>query len=353
MQLTAYISDKAPVTVALKGATSQGGVVCPRPPVPSYEQGAARAADEGPGRSLSDGAISEKIGRSGIEENDIVVKERLRPKKWALFLGGNVISAAVVFSEIAQTAVLFRQFLRETDKNTNGGEANAGENKCYDDASTLRFFAMFALIFGLLTELSFTVGLSLIYRSPLDIKSAHKIPHNDTRSCVGAMMVNVFAPFSWGVIYTCGGIVGFGLNTRLYCIGRGGSGLNTYLSFSSLYMVFVGLKMLGVSMFMVFFSCGSPAKCTDGCCAVVGKFYAHRILSIAAFLDLFWQLQGAVWLYRMGAVSLAALIVLFLFDIAGGMLAAFGSQAPDVVEELVGPQPLVVTSGPPDAAELP
>ena len=346
VQLTDYITDEPPAFVE-KSDTSQAWVACTRSTVPSFEECTPPTADDsvGVGRSLSDSDSSGQVERS---DGDIVVKARFRRKKWKLFVGGQIISAAVVVSEISLTVAFFYNFFKEADNATI-----RVDSECYDGASTLYFAMMFTLVFGLFTEVASAVGLSFIYRSPLDIKSAHKIPHDDAQSVVASMVVNVLAPLSWGVIHMCGGIVGFILTTPSSCLGHEKSGLETYLYFSSLYMVFVGFKMLGVSVFMVFFSCGSPAKCTDSCCVAVKTLYSHRILSIAAFLDLFWQLQCAVWLHRMGAVGLAYLLILLMCGVAGGVFAVFGSQAPDVVDELPGPLPPAVVSRPPDDYEKP
>ena len=294
------------------------------------------------------GTIDRPVGRSGDDDpgDDPDDSRTFFFSKWTLFVVGNLISAAVVVSEISQAKFIFDEYLRESVNNVvEGGDRSARENEC-DHADLLRFLVMFTLVFGLLTELFFAVGLSLIYRSPLDIKSSRKVPR-DAQPCGSLLMVNVFAPFSWGIIYASGGIVGLRLDAVSSCvIGSGEPALKMYLYYSSLYMLFVGLKMLGISIFMFFFSCGSPAKSTEHCCAAVGVFYGHRILSIAAFLDLFWQLQGSVWLYRVGGVDLAAFIVLCSCGVVGGILASFGSREPDVVEEVVGPLPLVITRPP-------
>lgn len=304
------------------------------------EEGTTSAVDDdGVGRVSSDGAIDGQVGQS---DNYGVVA--FRRNIWAFFLGGKFISAAVVIFQMWLSLEFFHNFLREADSSSvTDGSANSSSGiDCHGGVWSLRILVMTTLVFGLFADVVFTVGLSFVYWSPLDIKSANKIPHDSVRSCVVSMVVNIFAPLSWGIIYTCGGTVGFGLTTLSSCLGHGGSAPTTYLFYSGLYMVFVGFQMFGVSVFMLFFSCGSPAKCTDSCWATVDKFYAHRILSIAAFLDIFWQLQCAVYLYQMGAVGVASLITLLLFGVAGGVLATFGSLTPDVVQEQVAPLPRVV-----------
>ena len=345
---TSYLTDESSTPVQNK--IGQAGIVSTRARARACEEGTASAGDGGVGRVPSNGAIDGQVGRS--DDCGAVANARFRRSIWALFLGGKFFSAAVVIFEIWLTLEFFRKFLREADNVTNGS-AGSSDSDCHGSASSLRVFVMITLVFGLFADAVFAVGLSFVYRSPLDIKSANKIPHDDMRNCVVSMAVNIFAPLSWGVIYTCGGTVAFELAALSSCLGHGGSGPTAYLFYSGLYMVFVGLQMFGVSVLMFFISCGSPTKCIDSCWAAVSELYAHRILSMAAFLDIFWQLQCAVWLYLMDAVGVAGLITLLLSGVAGGVLATFGSLAPDVVEEQVGPLPLVVESRPPDEAKKP
>lgn len=337
-----------------KGFAGQAGTTFSRPPLTSCEDGtAAGIADDGVERAPGSGAIGEQVGwPSGA--GAAVARAGFSRSTWAFFLGGNFISAAVIVSEISLTAAFFGRFFSEAN-NATEGDAGDEESECHSGshASLLRFLMMATLLFGLFTEVSFAIGLTLIHLSPLDIKSAHKIPRDDRRNCVASMMVNVFAPFSWGVIYTCGGLVGFLLATLPSCMGHGGPGRRTYLFYSAVYMAFVGLKMLGVSFFMMFVSCGSRARCTDSCWAAVGKLYAHRVLSIAGFLDLFWQLQCAVWLYHLGAVGLVPFIILLLLGVTGELLSAFGSMALRVAGASVTPLPRPVASQSPDDAKRP
>lgn len=353
-QLTAYLTDDAPASVE-KGVAGKAGTTFSRPALTSHEDGPpAGAADDGVERAPGSAAIGEQVGRpSGA--GGAVARAGFSRSTWAFFLGGNIISTVVIVSQISLTAAFFGRFFIE-ENNAAEGEDGYDESECHSsssNASLLCSFMMATLLFGLFTEVSFAIGLTLIYLSPLDIKSAHKIPRDDRCNRVASMMVNVFAPFSWGVIYTCGGIVGFVLATLPFCVGHGEAERKTYLFYSGVYMAFVGLKMLGVSFFMMFFSCGSRARCTDSCWAAVGKLYAHRMLSIAGFLDLFWQLQCAVWLYHLGAVGLVPFVILLLLGVTGELLSAFGSMELRVVGASVAPLPRPVASQSPDDAKMP
>lgn len=310
------------------GEALDAGGSSPAPP-PTYAKHVARVAD-GVSR-YSGGAIREGGGVS----DDLTVKMEFHRKRWALFLAGNLISAAVVISEIWQLSVCFHEFVFEADDDDNlDFEAHLPSI-----AQITRGLEMFTLFFGLWTEIVSAIGLSLIYRSPLDIKSVHKIPPEDMRHCGGTAIVYFLAPFSWGVIYMTGSVVSALYSVYSFCEGRGGSGLTMYLWVSSAFMYWGALAMLGLSFFILLFSCGSPARCADRCCAAVRRTYVQRILSKASFLDFFWQVQGALWSYRAGGFGLTACILVGVFGIVGQVLAGVGSLAPDVVREVVGPLP--------------
>lgn len=122
-----------------------------------------------------------------------------------MFLVGNLISVAVVVSEIVEINVCFDEKLNDDDEYTT-------------EENTFNVFAwtIVSLVLGLLVDASSAFILSTIYRSPLDIKSAHKIPPGDMRGCVGTAMVKCVAPFSWGLVYLCGSFasISYGITHR-------------------------------------------------------------------------------------------------------------------------------------------
>lgn len=95
---------------------------------------------------------------------------------------------------------------------------------------------MFTLVFGLWVDVLSAFSLSLIYRSPLDIKSVHKIPSNDMRHCGGSVIVHSLAPFSWALIYSAGRGVSTSFSIMSSCVGQRGSGLEDCLSLSGAAM---------------------------------------------------------------------------------------------------------------------
>ena len=121
------------------------------------------------------------------------------------------------------------------------------------------------------------------------------------------------------------------------CGGQGGSGLEFYLVFSGVIMTFGGLLMLAVSTLILFFSCGSPTRRTDRCCAACRKKVNKFVLSKGPYVDIFYQLQGSVWSYRTGGFNLLTFILVGASGVLGEVLAACGSREPDTVQELAGP----------------
>lgn len=285
----------------------------------------------------------------------IVWTEFLRTyKNWILFVGGNLISAAVVVSEISLVNGCFDEPPPEESsdsKDSRAGNDTAGSEA--DAGGSIRSIVIALLVFGLVTELVSAAVLSFQYRSPLDVKSMRKIPPDSLRGYGAAsLVVNLLAPFSWGVIYTCGSYVTIQVDTFASCGGHEGSSLVMYIVVSGLSMFFVGLVLLGPTVLVFISSCGSPLRCADKCCAAVRRAYRRRVLSIAALFDVFWQVQGSVWLYRAGAVAGAGLVALIVFCVVGGVLAALGSRAPDSTQELPGDgAPPVALTEQPDATD--
>lgn len=264
-----------------------------------------------------------------------VVKVEKRRKKWAMFVAGNLISAAVVISEIAQHDICFDETIGDIDDDAISSAER--EEEVDRQASITNGVMIFTLIFGLWVEVFSATTLSLIYRSPLDIKSVHKIPSDDMRTCGASVIVNFLAPFSWATIYLFGGVASIYFSTNSSCGGQGGSWVEFYLALSGIVMTFGGLLMLAISMLILFFSCGSPTRLTDRCCAAFRRNINKRILSKGPYLDIFWQLQGLVWSYRTEGFGLLAAIFVGASGVFGEILAACGSFAPDIVQELAGP----------------
>ncbi|CAM9512885.1 unnamed protein product [Ectocarpus fasciculatus] len=315
--------------VAYPGLNVQHGGYFPGAP------GVDSSADPG-GNSSRRGKKKEK--KEAITE----VAHESRKWKWAMFVAGNLISVAVVASEIGELSVCFEENLDEDDD--DAPEENASE--AYGRL-------LFILVLGLLVDFVSAVLLSLVYRSPLDIKSVHKIPPGDMRHCGGTCLVHFVAPFSWGLIYLVGGVVSGSYGDNAPCGGgAGGDGMETYLTVSGALMIFFGLGMLALSFVTLMLACCSSKSSSSsssqqpppaapprqgGCCSRARDAVHKRVMSKSPLFDLAWQVQGVVLSYRAGAVSLGSALLLASSGVLGEVLAAFGSLAPEDIQELVGP----------------
>lgn len=269
-----------------------------------------------------------------------------------MFIVGNLASVAGIAYEIAELDVCFDEKLGDDDftddktpeENADGAYANL----------------WFLFIVGLWVDVFSAVSLSAVYRTPLDIKSAHKIPPGDVRNPQMVAIVNFLAPFSWSVVYLCGGYASQDFGDNLACGGgAGGSGLAEYLRWSGVLMVIFGWGMLLLAAFMVKAAC-SCCCCCCCCCEPRTPHGVHptqvvrtpprvfgitwspgtmnkRVLSKSKFFDLGWHLQGAVVSYRIGALGLIEAVLVGLFGGLGAALAELGSLAPREVQEIVGP----------------
>lgn len=325
-----------PAAPQYPGPRANGG----RPPPPPYPALRAHNANQpppppyhGPGVDY-EGDGGDRWNKHRREASSAVVQTESRKRKWAMFLVGNLISVAVVVSEIAELSVCF-------DENLSDDEDTPQEN-----ASSTYGWMMFSLILGLWVDVFSAVALSVIYRSPLDIKSAHKIPPGDMRNCGGTAMINFLAPFFWGLVYFSGGFVSIMYGENSPCGGGvGGSALEEYLRYSGVLMALFSAGMLMLSVIILPVVCcssstqdvhrtGTPRR---GCCTRTRDMLHKRVLSKSPIFDLGWQLQGVVLSYRVGAFSLATAFLVGSSGVVGEVLAAFGSLAPEEVQELVGP----------------
>lgn len=297
---------------------------------PSYEEH-SRGSPNSVRRTSNGGTQSEE---KEPEPSPELVKPEVRRLKWGLFVAGNLISAAVVLFEISKLSVCFDEYVGDDD---DWQDTDDVEKAIDSDAAWTYGYTMFTLVFGFWVELLSTIALSVIYRSPLDIKSVHKVPPDDLRHCGASIIVNFLAPFSWATIYLFGGVASVHHSLNSSCKGQGGSGLELYLVTSGSFMMFGGLGMLAVSAVILICSCGSPTRRTDRCCAAARRKIHSSILTKGPFLHVFWQVQGAIWSYRAGGFGLASVFLVGLGGVLGEVLSAFGSLAPNaVVQGIVG-----------------
>ena len=342
----------SPTTMVTNGASRPRQAVgdIPAPPSNGERIPRASAAAAGNNGNTAGRPIPPKVTvrREEVEMRyDAYVWVDFLRKYWVLFVVGNLLSTAVVLFEISRVDDCF-------DDVTERRAGATTENIERNTEASLRFVVIAILVFGLVTELVSGVVLCFVYGSPLDIKSLRKIPPRHVPTVEAAVVVNLVAPFSWGVIFTCGSFVSLQVDSFSSCGGPDGPVLDMYLIVSGWGMLLIGLGMIGLAGFLTIFmfSCRSPSPngSTEECCTADKVMYGHRILSKAAILDVFWQLQGSVWLYRTGSVSGFAFVVLIVLGIVGGLMAALGSRAPPSTAHDLPSSPLVLGQ-PPEAAD--
>ncbi len=277
------------------------------------------------------------------------MRSETRIWKWTSFLVGNLISVAGIVYEIAG---LEKVCIDWSDDDISEQEFDDEEDDT--EGITSYDWMMMTLIIGLWVDVFSAVSLSAVYRSPLDIKSAYKIPPEDSRNSRMMAIVHFLAPFSWGVVYFFGAFssaLEAGLASP--CEGAAGwSGLADVLVVSGFVMMSIGVGMLVLSGLMAQEACSCcpccpmcPSMTFDGhmaapprcCCMWSRKTMHEKILTRSWAFDLVWQVHGVLVSYRLRTLSLAEALVVLLSALSGSALATFGSVAPEEVIELVGP----------------
>eukprot|EP00752_Nemacystus_decipiens_P008496 g7590.t1 len=268
------------------------------------------------------------------EERPTVLASETRVWKWALFVVGNIVTVAGVVFEISELDVCFDETVVLGDDDDDVGTPQ-------ENAETTYQWTMAMFVVGLWVDLFSAVSLSAIYRYPLDIKSAHLIPPEDTRNKRMKSIINFLAPFSWGVVYMLGGLVSMNHGENFSCGGGvDSSGFSQYLYTSGAFMTVFGVFLLGLSVFMTKAACCpsttplGAGPTGDNCCA---KCVRKLVLTKSWALDFGWQVHGTILSYRIGAIGLTAAILVGLFGGLGEVLAALGSMVSNEVREIVGP----------------
>ena len=96
------------------------------PTPPSSEQHIASTADDDEGRASK----ASVCGKAGLRDsNAFVWADWPRKNKWELFVGGNLISAAVIVSEISQVKGCFDEPREEMSDATDGRAGNTAESE--------------------------------------------------------------------------------------------------------------------------------------------------------------------------------------------------------------------------------
>lgn len=256
-------------------------------------------------------------------------------KSWTCFIVGNTLVIVVLVLEILTLRVCFDGFEEfdhyDDDRIQNRAELDDEDAYEVDEAESIVFYMVSAaLIAGLSLQVISSVVLSSTYGSPLDAKSARKIPADDTRYYVAGFVARFLAPFTWGLMCVCMGAASYMYNSYSSCGGNYVSERTRYafLVVFGLLMACCGGVLVIISLLVACCSCGVEPACV-GCCCLFGRRFMHKkVLSAAPIFDLWWQLSGIMWSYRTGSFGLHVTIALLAANIVGEFMCELGSAAP-------------------------
>lgn len=252
-----------------------------------------------------------------------------------MFVVGNMLSAGAVCFEIYELVdVCFDEKFGQVDFHIRIESFEWEEHQEYPTAST-KYIVITALAFGLAVEVLSGIVLSRVYKSPLDIKSVHRIPPNDLRGMLANTFRFILPPFSWAVIYILGGIASIFFAESPPCDGHEEWVLERYLNISGIAMMVIGIVLFVISVLIIPFSCGSPARCADRGCAKARRIVQY-ILRLGLLFEIVWQVQGVVWSYRTGAFGFQLAISVGACSVVGELLAFWSSFPPDLLPLVVG-----------------
>lgn len=257
-------------------------------------------------------------------------------KSWTLFLLGNGLVLGVLVIEIMTLSVCFEDFdgfenYNDDDRIQNRANMDSEDAYDLDEAEGIVYnMVMVALVAGLSLEVVSAIILSCTYKTPLDAKSAYKIPANDRRSCLAGFVARFLAPITWGLICVCMGAASYMYNSYSPCDGEHISERTRYafLIAFGLLMAISGGMLVVISMLLACFACGIEPTCMGCCCSFGRRFMHKRVLATAFFFDLWWQLSGVMWVYRTGQFGLNATIGLLVVNVLGEVLSECGSSGP-------------------------
>lgn len=255
-------------------------------------------------------------------------------RSWTCFLLGNALVVAVLIIEITTLRVCFDEFEELESFNDDRYPNGPDREDAYEaeEAQSIVYnIVMVALIAGVSLEVVSLAILSCTYRAPLDAKSAHKIPADDRGHCLAGFIARFLAPFTWGVICVCIGAASYLYNLYSPCGGGPNMSERTryvFLVIFGLLMAICGGVLVVVSLLMACFACAVEPWCLGWCCRSGRRCMQKRVLAIAWFFDLWWQLAVVMWTYRTGGIGLNITLVLLAVNIVGEIMSECGSSAP-------------------------
>lgn len=260
------------------------------------------------------------------------IRPQRRAYHWPVFIAGNLIFITVVIAEILHLIDLrFDSHVRRC----GGAAQGTGEATKLSQISLLHYVdsAILFLASGLVFHVSFSTVLSLIYLRPLSIQSMHTIATEGSMSRAVTFMVYCLAPLSWTWLYGVNFIGSYTFRAVPSCPWGGGLWLGVHVLISGFFVFFfVGIPLLLLSFTGLRISCAP----NDSTTLEARKRISRTVLSKGTFLHCFWQLQGVLWVYRVGGFGLVASVLLAICSVIGVTLTAIGSPPPHMPHEPQG-----------------
>lgn len=185
---------------------------------------------------------------TGPGNSATTMQKEVRRQKWALFLFGNLLTIGSVIYELESLDLCFVE--GETYRNSFGFE-DAGH------AKDVEGLVVAALWLGVVYEMLSALALSTIYSSPLDAKSAHKVPPNDNRGHCARLFLRFLTPCVWGALLILVGYASLRFSFFRSCDTNCGTWLTDYLIVSGTSMFLFGLffRIGFMAIFLPIFAC--------------------------------------------------------------------------------------------------
>lgn len=214
---------------------------------------------------------------------------------WLMYILGNLMTIGCVVSEVRSVQVCFDAVVVDDDIVGRSYEANARMTQDW---------IIISLVYGLSMDVVSAMVLSAIYRAPLDMKSVHRIPPEDRRNFWGDFIKHFLAPLSFSLASLSAGVVSVEYADNSPC-GHpvDSAGLRGYLHMSGICLFIIGSVLLLLSGLFFPLAFNSSLPRVHACCVGVRGNTLSFILSKTPYLDLWWQVQGAMWSYRTGSFT--------------------------------------------------
>ncbi|CAN0418751.1 unnamed protein product [Pylaiella littoralis] len=224
--------------------------------------------------------------------------------KWAFFIIGNVLTVGSVIYELMSLNLCFEE--GATHRHSIGLTELSG------GSGDVQGYLTAALWMGAAFEV-----ISAFVLAPIDAKSAHKIPPEDTRGHCARMFLRFLTPATWGTISFLLGLVSLRFADFTACETNGGDWLTDYFLKSG-----YALCILGVIFLLIFMALFLPIF---ACCCKCVRTGSNRMLKTFPVIDLVWQLQSVMFGYRSGSFNVYVAVALGIVEVVAACFTEYGS----------------------------